>query len=216
MDEKNHLKLILAKQIEISNAMETEREMENMYQQSQSLYEEGMEYKKPSFFKYSVLYGLTVVIELIDLTTFTGFGIPVAMLVSFALSTLMFLIFWFTNTKQKRADEFAEKASAWLQELPKNMAHIERRGVQAARLVRKFKPVRKMAVKSYAALKKSPLSKFAAAAVANLIPLLDVMPWVIVGVWLSYRDEKASYRNANEAAVEGVKGTLAEVEQLAA
>lgn len=211
--DKNKILGGVISQLEIVGAIERERELANLQHESEDLYEEGMEYKKPSKVKYGILYAMAIFVDGINLVSLTGIGAIFSVLASFIVSFLMFLIFWFTNTKQKRADEYSHKVSVFLENMPKNIAHLERRAVRVGKFAGKLKPVQKPATKTFVALEKSPLSKFVASAVANLIPFLDILPWMILGVWLSYRNEKASYVNARKAVTEGVKPAFIEVAQ---
>jgi len=124
----------------------------------------------------------------------------------------MYLIFWFTNGKQKKASEYQQKVINFVQDLQKNVAHLERRTVQITRLagkfsssrvIKKLKPIKALrtsAAKILRVTRRNPATKFLGAAIANMIPLLDLFPWQIIGVWLSYRDERETYADAAKVA----------------
>lgn len=57
-----------------------------------------------------------------------------------------------------------------------------------------------MALKRVAKTAKSPIVRSAAAGALNLVPILALVPWMLVGIWLSYKAEKESYKNAREEA----------------
>lgn len=177
---------------EAANQLAAEQEVYQTVKQAEDIYKKGQSYKNPSKFKYGVLFGLSGIVDVIDFLTLTGVGWFIAAVISVVLSTVIILIFWFTNTKQKKANQYKKGVQDFLESLPKNVAHLERR--------------------TYQVLKISGLSKYAASAAANIIPALNLIPWNIFGVWLSYRDEKESYRDARETS----EKTLGNIAQLTA
>ena len=110
----------------------------------------------------------------------------------------MFLIFWFSNTKQTEAAKFSDDLVGIADRIATNIDHINRLAVKYTRLARRIPALRKSAIRVYKIAKKNPVGKFVAAATINLIPFLAVLPWQTIGVYLSYRDEKSTYRIAQE------------------
>ena len=177
------------------------------YQAEQQLidfHNEGTGYGHPSYVKYAIVSLLGIVTESTDFLDLVGVGVVVSKPVSLFLTFIIFLIFWLTNTKQKNANDYVGKAEKIIEAVTANLAHIERRAFQGAKIARR------LGAKRFAAririssrlVKRNPLFKFAGAAVANLIPFLAVFPWVLLGIYLSYRDEKKSYLSASETAGE--------------
>lgn len=190
----------------IAEQLAAVQEVNEMDIQLEETYNEGKSYDKPSKFKYFILFGIAAIIDIIDLLTLTGLGLIIVVLVSFCLSVLIYFIFWVTNTKQKNAQEYPKKIEAILTSVEKNVEHLERRAVQVTRFISNSKFVKNSKVFAKGAAKlekvsqKLPFAKYIAAALANLVPFLGLVPWQIVGVWLSYRDEKRDLQNANGAA----------------
>ena len=185
------------------------------------LYNQGQEHRHPSLFKYSILALLALIVDLIDIIDLTGIGILIGRTISFAVSTVIILIFWFTNTKQKRADEYVENIQKNIEAIRARIANAEKNILRVARLSRKIpgakqlyrkfhlKTIRRarVALKKIAKNAKSPIVRSAAAGTLNLVPLLAVVPWMLVGIWLSYRAEKESYKKAKESSDQILEAT---------
>ena len=147
---------------------------------------------------------LGLITESTDFLDLLGIGVVVSKPVALFLTFIIFLIFWLTNTKQKNADNYVGKAEEMIETIATNLAHIERRAFQTAKLARRF-GAKRFAARiriSSRLVKRNPLFKFAAAGAANLVPFIAVFPWVLLGIYLSYRNEKRSYLNAHETAEE--------------
>lgn len=198
----------------LENELETEEEYaeqlaadQERYQAEQQLidfHNEGTKYGHPSYVKYTIVSLLGLITENTDFLDLVGVGMIISKPVALFITFIIFLIFWLTNTKQKRANDYVGKAEELVKTITVNLAHIERRTYQAAKITRRFGASR-LAARiriSPRLVRSSPLFKFAVAGVANLMPFLAVFPWVLLGIYLSYRDEKRSYLNAHETAGE--------------
>lgn len=198
---------------EEQNAEELAAEQEFYAAQAEAeeLHNEGQRFKHPSYFKYFVLLApLATIADLVDLADLTGFGIPLGRSFSFAASSAIILIFWFTNTKQKQADEYIETIEKKIELITSRIAAAEKNIVRVARLSRHvpgakriyrklhLKTIRKarVALRGVTKSAKSPIIRSLAAGTLNLVPFLSLIPWMLVGIWLSYRAEKESYKNA--------------------
>ncbi len=192
----------------ITEQLAIEQEATEINNRIAEVHQEGKSFGKPSKFKYFILFFLAIIVDIVDFAELTGIGYFIAKVVAIVCTIVMYLIFWFTDTKQKNAEQYQKKVETYLQNLQKNLAHLERRAVQISRLVgkytgsrsiKKIKAIRALrggAAKVIKITRKSPGAKFLASAMANLVPGLDLVPWQIVGVWLSYRDENETYRDA--------------------
>ena len=202
----------------MSNSFENELEDESVYaeqlaleqesyqteQQLIDFYNEGVQYKHPSYIKYGIVSLLGLITESTDFLDIVGLGVMVSKPVSLFITFIIFIIFWLTNTKQKNANNYVKSAEEMIKAVTANLAHLERRAFQAAKIARRFGAGRFAArIRISSRLVKSnPLFKFVAAGAANLVPLLAFFPWVLLGIYLSYQDEKKSYQNASETAGE--------------
>lgn len=210
---------------EEQNAAELAAEQEFYAAQSAAveLYDQGQEYRHPSYFKYFFLLGpLALVVDGIDIFAHvSGVGIPFGSVVSFAATAFMLLVFFFTNTKQKRADEYAQNIEINIGEITQRIANAEKNIYKVARLSRHIPGARqayrrihlatirrgRVALRRVMRSTKSPIVRYAAAGTLNLIPFLAILPWQLIGIYLSYRAEKESYRNANEASMSALEST---------
>lgn len=165
-----------------------------------NLAKEGKAFGKPSIFKYIVLFFLATIVDIVDFAELSGVGYFIAKTIAIFCSILMFLIFWFTGTKQKQASEFTKGLEQMVAKLQANIDHVARLTVKYSRLARHIPGGRKAAIKIYKIAKSNPMTGFLAASIINLMPIIDLLPWSIIGVYLSYRDEKSAYRIAAEEA----------------
>lgn len=196
----------------LAEQLSIEQEANAMNNQILDVHREGKAFGKPSKFKYFILFFLAAIVDTVDFAELTGIGYFVAKVVAIICTIIMYLIFWFTNTKQKNAEQYQKKVENFTQDLQKNVAHLERRANQILRLtgkltggrtlkkIKAIKTLRKATANVIKITRRNPTTKFLAAAVANLVPGLDLVPWQIVGVWLSYRDELETYKDAATAA----------------
>lgn len=161
------------------------------YQDQQGLkevVEEGKSYKSPSHFKYGILFALAAIVDIIDFAELTGIGWFIAKIVSIIATVIILIIFLTTGGRQRSASEYRKKLEDYIKNAIKNVAHAERMIMRAGKIAR-YLPFL------------SGIVEFILAALANLFPILDLFPWMIIGVWLSYRDEKNTYNNARESAM---------------
>ena len=202
-----------------------EQELYATQAEATGLYNQGQEFRHPSYFKYFVLLApLGLIIDGLDIFAHvSGAGIPFGTLISGFATVIMLLVFWFTNTKQKRADEYVDNIEKNIEVITQRIANAERNLVRVARLSRHIpgakqayrklhlRTVRRarVALRGVAKSTKSPILRYAAAGTLNLVPFLAILPWQLIGVYLSYRAEKESYQNAKEASSQ-ILGTVEE------
>ncbi len=163
---------------------------QQMASELQEVVEEGKSYRSPSKFKYSVLFTLAVIVDAVDFLELTGIGWFVAKIVSIIGTAIIVLIFFFTGTKQKNAQEYKKKLTDFLENSARNIAHTERMALRLANWGKYTKYVSSFAAEAIGII----------AGAINLIPGIDLVPWMTVGVYLSYRDEKNTLNNARETA----------------
>lgn len=199
-----------------SEQLEYEQAIYNAQNSYQELIEEGEAYGHPSYIKYGFLLFLAIIIDIVDLSDLTGIGAIIGRSVSLVLTCLMILIFWLTNTKQKRAESYIDRIPEAISEIQANVAHATRMGLRTAKIARRIPGLRGVArqiprglVKVRRLARKNPMTKLLLGGTLNLIPFLAVVPWSIVSVVLSYLDEKKSYENARIVALE-VSGEVPE------
>src|SRR3989344_733941 len=111
------------------------------YQEEQKLidfHNEGIKYGHPSYVKYGIVSLLGLITESTDFLDLIGVGMVISKPVALFITFVVFLIFWLTNTKQKRADNYTGEAEEFVEAIATNLAHIERRAFQAAKIARRF------------------------------------------------------------------------------
>jgi len=204
----------LDKEEQYAEELVADQELYAAQAEAVELHNQGQEFRHPSYFKYFVVLGpLAVIVDIIDFVDLSGLGILLGRMISFAASAAIILIFWFTNTNQKRADEYVENIQKRAEVIAARIANAEKNILRVARLSRKVPGAKQLyrkfhlrairrtriALRKIGKSTKNPLLRSAAAGTLNLVPLLALIPWMSVGIWLSYRAEKESYKNAEEA-----------------
>ncbi len=179
--------LIAQQQEELANRLAESQEEYRLQQKIKGVMEEGKSFKHPSRLKYGVLFPLAAIVDVIDFAEFTGVGYFVAKIISVLCSVLIFTIFWFTGTKHQKARDYKDKTKNLLETAGKNTAHT-------ARIVMRTEKIAQYVPGA------SGLVKFVLSAIANIVPVVDLLPWMVIGVYLSYRDEKKTYENARQVA----------------
>ncbi len=153
----------------------------------QEVVTEGKTYQNPSKLKYGILFALAIIVDVADFAELTGLGWFVAKMVSIVSTVIILLIFFFTGNKQKQAKEYRKNLESMIENSVKNIAHAERIIIRTGKIARYVPWL-------------SGVVKYVMAAAANLIPILDLAPWMVIGVYLSYRDESNTLKNARETA----------------
>src|SRR3989338_9548974 len=83
------------------------------YQEEQKLidfHNEGIKYGHPSYVKYGIVSLLGLITESTDFLDLIGIGMVISKPTALLLTFIIFLIFWLTNTKQKKADNYVGRA----------------------------------------------------------------------------------------------------------
>src|SRR3989344_9589170 len=97
----------LDKEEQYAEELVADQELYAAQAEAAELHNQGQEFRHPSYFKYlAILAPLATIVDVIDFVDLSGLGILIGRTISFAVSAVIILIFWFTNTKQRRADEY--------------------------------------------------------------------------------------------------------------
>ena len=97
-----------------ANELATEQERYQTEQQLIDFHDEGVQYGHPSFIKYTVVSLLGLITESTDFLDLIGVAMLISKPVSLLITFIILLIFWLTNTKQKRADDYVGKAEEFV------------------------------------------------------------------------------------------------------
>lgn len=183
------------------NQLNTLRFLESTAQDIEGIRERGESFGKPSKFKYIICAGIAVLKDGLDIISLLGIAtIPLWWLVGPFLSIIIIIIFWIFDIKQKRAQEFMKSLENDMDVIQKNIAH-------AIRVVSRIPGIKRKAanlaiVKITSFLKKNPTVKVAAGGALDSIPLVNLVPFNLLAVILSYLDERKIYKNAAQNAEE--------------
>lgn len=182
-----------------------------------ALHQQGVAYMHPSYIKYGMLFALAIIIDLVDLVDLTGAGALIGRTISFFATAFMWAVLLLTNTKQKNARAYVDTATAQLNVIQQRIQLVSKATLGAAQGLRAIpggsslaRAIPRSLVRVRRLMGRNPATRFLVSAVANLIPLLAVVPWVTVGIYLTYRAERDTYRAAAQEA-EYIKLTLASV-----
>lgn len=159
----------------------------NQLAAQQTAYQEAQEsnnfplFNGPSLFKYAlILLFFAVPNDLIDAIDFSGFGIPISWFVSQLLSAATLFIVWFADSELKRVKSHMARKGAYQKALAKTATRV------AAKLI-KFAP-------------RNPAVKILAGAVLEMIPVISLLPWSSISVFLAYTNERKTFKEAREIA----------------
>lgn len=184
-----------------ADQLHTLRFLENTVQDIEGIRERGGSFGKPSKFKYLICGGIAALKDGLDILSLLGVAtIPLWWLVGPFLSLVLILIFWFFNVKQKRAQEFMKSLENDLDVIQKNIAHTIRVASRVPGIKKKAANLAIVKISSF--LKKNPTVKIAAGGAIDSIPLVNLVPFNLLAVVLSYLDERKIYKNAAQNAEE--------------
>jgi hypothetical protein len=180
------------------------------------LYEEGTSYGKPDLYKYGLLLFLAVISDALDLLAWffvwTGAIFVLAKAASIFIDFQIIVIFWFTNTKHIDAKKYLNNLPANIEQIRGSVAVAERSlaslAQRSAKWANRTKSLSKYTVKLEKAaqyLAGSPMSRLVGCQVLNSVPyVIDIFPFSIAGVVLSYMAERHTYKNAERSAQENI------------
>ena len=160
-------------------------------QQFNQIIAEGQQYGNPSWLKYGPLFAIAGLIDLTDLLDFTGIGIIISKIVSFGGTAIIYGILWLTNGKIKKAGEYGKNLEA-------SMASFQSKVKRTSQVIGKIPGLNKIT-------SKNPALKILAGGGINLIPWVGTLNPMLLWVYAIYRDEKNTYRQAQEAALEAAQ-----------
>lgn len=137
----------------------------------------------PSLFKYALILLLFAIPnDIIDALDFTGIGFLFSWLISLFLSVSTLFLMWFSDSEFKRVKNH-------LSQKTKNIQRAEKVLTKTATKIARYAP-------------RNPLIKVVAGCVLELVPIVSILPWASISVYLAYMDEKKAYKQAKETAGE--------------
>ena len=175
--------------------------------------------KPPSGFKYFCLYSLAIIGDLVDYAQLTGVGLILTWGVTLIISPILFFSGLGVNKRVKLMREFQENIQTNIAHIARLVQTYTRRYVMAIRMSRKIgvlrRPVRKAALKVARVRKivlRNPATKNTMAIIADLIPILSLLPWRTIGVYLMKKDEMRTFLETQEVLPEYMEVKASEIE----
>jgi hypothetical protein len=195
-----------AEEIDLANQLDREYQLSLILQQADQIKQEGQSFGRPSFFKYFViLIPWAIVVDLVDAADLTGIGIILGRAFSIFSWVSIMLIMWFTDGELKRAHRYTENLEETVADIQKNIAQTTRFALRGSKILRRVPGMKGVArqiprtlVKIRRAARKNPLTKVLIGGAINMFPFLAIFNLLFVWVYLSYRDEKKSFKHAQE------------------
>ena len=145
----------------------------------------------PSLFKYAIiLLFFAIPNDLIDAIDITGLGMILSWFISTSLSVITLFLVWFTDSELKRVKSHMANRGKYQKALAKTATKV------AAKLT-KFAP-------------RNPIVKVIAGTILEMIPIISILPWSSISVFLAYTDERKTFKEAREIMESGAVNPLSE------
>jgi|SRR3989344_6453578 len=149
----------------------------------------------PRWPKFALLYFVAGLADLIDLAGLTGFGWFLSVAFDIFADTIIFLFARGARNKAKHLSYLQEKLPMMVETVSKRYLS----GLKSARKMTKNIPALRSVVNRAGLLvakaRNSPIGKQILAMTLDLIPILEVLPFRTLGIYLLWRDEKNTYKD---------------------
>ena len=204
---------------EISATLFAEQELNLAQQNLMALSAEGQSYKKPSFLKYSFLFTVAGIVDVVDFLDLTGIGIIIAKIVSIAGTGIIYFTLWLTDSRLKKAHELVGNLEKAILEVQQKVARVSSFAMKSSKFLGKVPGMKGLARKIPRAMvgirrlaRKNPLTKVLIGGAINLVPFLAMINLMVVWIWLTRHDEKKAFKQARETSEEAIKQSSQTVE----
>ena len=174
----------------------------------------GKPVAKPSFLKYGllmyVIFACDIAFAVLELAELTGIGAIILRICKFAFGVGFFLLSWYLGRSIKNVRSIRESRMQAVQNIEVTIQKYRQAIAQGMQLLRKsqmgrtlLRSIRKSALgkslQSFRKATRSPVIKSLLASGAELVWVLDIVPWYTISMYLTYRDHRAEYREAQIA-----------------
>jgi hypothetical protein len=175
--------------------------------------------KPPSGILYFFLYLLAGIGDVLDWLTLTGFGAIISFIVDLFIGAILFFAGRAARDRMKAMNEFQDSLHQHIQNIERKILAYRNAYAKILRASRKVKilrkPVRKLALrfaKLRKSITKSPLGRTVAAIIADLIPILDLMPWRTINIYMMKKAEMLAFQDAQNMLPEYMGSKADEIE----
>jgi len=215
--------------VELYNQLRRQAERGRLSHQSvvSEVNAESSRIKKPSFFIYFILYYFSIGIDILEYfakpieATIAG-EVPI-IAIRFLVSALFFVAGIWLGRKIKNARKSAERSVQYAEQAIQRAGQYQQwatslyNSVRGSRMGQRFFKSRVGqkfvgAAAKFARASKYPILRTAAAGIAEIVPILDLVPWYTLNVYLTKRDHKREYAAA-QASLEDAQGSLISEQQ---
>ena len=179
----------------------------------------GRVVKPPSGTLYFFLYILAGIGDILDWFSLTGIGIIISFIADLFIGVTLFFAGRAARDRIKAMNEFQDGLHEHIQNIERKIIAYRNAYARVLKASRKVKilrrPVRKLALR-FARLRKSiaksPLGRTIAAIVADLIPILELMPWRTINIYLLKKQEMLAFQDAQNMLPEYMGAKADEIE----
>ncbi len=159
---------------------------------------------------------LSVVGNLADLT---GIGLVIVTLIELAIQAGFLTTGYLATGKIRKLQQATlsyEQDIARAQNAIKQYRQAYARALRAGRKVKALRaPLRALSIKKSKFSKINPFKRYALTAAAEIVPIFNILPWQLYGVYRMYKSHKAAHREALEFREESVQAQQEEGAELA-
>lgn len=175
--------------------------------------------KPPSGTLYFSLYVLAITGDVLDWLTLTGFGAAISFVVDLFIGAILFFAGRAAKNRIEAMNTFQDSLHQQIQKLERKILAYRNAYAKVLRASRKIKflrkPVRKLALR-FAKLRRSvvrsPYGRTIASIVADLIPILDLMPWRTINIYMMKKQEMMAFQDAQNMVPEYMGAKSDEIE----
>ena len=175
--------------------------------------------KPPSGTLYFFLYILAGIGDILDWLVLTGFGAIISFVVDLFIGAILFFAGRGARNRMETMNEFQDGLYQHIERIEKKIIAYRNAYARVLKVSRKVKilrkPVRKLALrllKLRKSVARSPLGRTIAAIIADLIPILDLMPWRTINIYMMKKAEMQAFQEAQNMLPEYVGAKADEIE----
>ena len=175
--------------------------------------------KPPSGTLYAFLYGLAIIGDVVDWLTLTGIGAVISFVVDLFIGAILFFAGRAARSRMEAMGQFQDSLHQQIRNVETKIQAYRNAYARILRVSRKVKilrkPVRKIALRFSRLRKsamKSPLGRTVSSIIADLVPILDLMPWRTINIYMMKKQEMLAFQDAQNMLPEYMGAKADEIE----